>query len=111
MDVQVSKFFQEIFAQIIFNIGPSPPSTTKSSGGVPNGRIGGGAVFIIILFVLVFVYFVGFALFYRFRMDRSGTELIAHRTFWVALPGYAKDGAIHVYRKVANKGDTPYQSV
>jgi hypothetical protein len=44
-------------------------------------------------------------------MEKSGADLVAHRTFWAALPGYAKDGAVHVYRRVAGKGDTPYQSV
>ncbi|CAF2813703.1 unnamed protein product [Rotaria sp. Silwood2] len=92
--------------------GPSPDTTTKSSGGGgSSGGITGGAVFIIILCVLLVVYFVGFAVFYRFRLERAGVELIAHRTFWVGLPGYAKDGVVHIYRRVLNKGDTPYQSV
>jgi hypothetical protein len=49
-------------------------------------------------------------LFYRFHQQKSGAELIAHRTFWFALPGYARDGAVYAYRRVTNKGDTPYQS-
>jgi len=92
--------------------GPGPQTSTKPSGGGDGTGIGGGAVFIIILLVLVFVYFAGFAAFYRFRMERSGVELIAHRTFWGALPGYAKDGAVHVYRRIASKGGgNTYQSV
>ncbi|CAF3675806.1 unnamed protein product [Rotaria sp. Silwood1] len=89
-----------------------PETTTKSSGG-GGGKSGlsGGAVFIIIICVLLVTYFVGFAAYYRFRLERAGVELIAHRTFWVGLPGYAKDGVVHVYRRVLNKGDTPYQSV
>ena len=87
-----------------------PQTSTKSPGGGGGGGLGGGAAFIIILLVLAFVYFVGFALYYRFRLQRTGTELIPHRTFWVALPGYAKNGAVYVYHRVSKKGDT-YQSV
>ncbi|CAF3522807.1 unnamed protein product [Rotaria socialis] len=92
--------------------GGGPQTTTKSSGGKGGkGGITGGAVFIILLVVLFVVYFIGFAAYYRFRLERTGVELIAHRTFWVGLPSYAKDGAVHIYRRVLNKGDTPYQSV
>ncbi|CAF1007924.1 unnamed protein product [Adineta ricciae] len=87
----------------------SPDTTTKSSKG-GGGGIGGGAVFVLILFILVLVYFVGFALFARFRLQRTGVDLIANRTFWVALPGYAKDGAVYLYGRVANRS-TNYQSV
>ena len=73
--------------------------------------LSGGAIFFILLAVFFVVYFVGFGVFYRFRLQRSGVDLIAHRTFWVALPGYAKDGVVHVYRAVVHRGDTPYQSV
>ncbi|UJR08149.1 hypothetical protein I4U23_012425 [Adineta vaga] len=86
------------------------PTTTKSPGGGGGGGLGGGGAFIIILLVLAFVYFVGFALYARFRLERSGVELIPHRTFWVALPGYAKDGVVYLYSRVTNK-TTTYQSV
>jgi len=92
----------------MFDIG-GPQTTTKSPSGGGGHGIGGGGVFIILLIVLAFVYFVGFALFYRFHQQKSGAELIAHRTFWFALPGYARDGAVYAYRRVTNKGDTPYQ--
>lgn len=90
--------------------GGPPHSTTKSPDGDRGHGIGGGGVFIIILIVLAVVYFVGFALYYRFRLQRSGAELIAHRTFWASLPGYAKDGAVFVYQRATSKGST-YQSV
>jgi hypothetical protein len=89
---------------------PSPGTSTRSPIG-PGTGIGGGAVFIIILLVVAFVYFVGFAAYFRFRHQRTGKELIANRTFWVALPTYAKYGVIYVYRRATGKGDTPYQSV
>jgi len=104
-------FEEKIFFLIIFSIGGPQPSTTKSPGGGGGTGIGGGTVFIIILLVLVFVYFVGFASFYRFHHQRTGVELIAHRTFWFSLPGYAKDGAVFVYRRVSNKGGDSYQGV
>ncbi len=109
MDVKVSELSRQIFLLIIFDI-DTPQTTTKSpSGG--GGGIAGGVVFIIILIVPTFSYFVGFALFYRFHQQKSGVELIPHRTFWVALPGYARDGVVYVYRRVSSKGGTPYQSV
>ena len=90
----------------------APQSTTKnpSGGGGGGGRIGGGTVFIIILIVLAFVYLVGFALFYHFRHQRHGVELIPHREFWTGLPGYARDGATYVFRRATGKGDANYQS-
>jgi hypothetical protein len=95
--------------------GPQPPSTTKSGGGGGGGGGGGssvgGTVFVVLLLVLIFVYFVGFAVYYRIRQQKTGVDLIAHRTFWGGLPGYAKDGAVYVYRRIANKGGDPYSSV
>jgi hypothetical protein len=57
------------------------------------------------------VYFIGFAAFYRFRHQRSGVDLIAHRTFWVALPVYAKGGVTYIFRRVTGKGGGEYQAV
>ena len=53
----------------------------------------------------------GFAVFYRVRHQRRGLDLIAHRTFWVALPVYARDGVVYLFRRVTGKGDASYQSV
>jgi hypothetical protein len=69
-----------------------------------------GAVFIIILLVLAVIYLAVFAIYYRFRHQRTGVDLIAHRTFWVALPMYAKGGVTHIFRTVTGKGGQ-YQSV
>ncbi len=57
------------------------------------------------------MYFIGFAAFYRFRHQRSGVDLIAHRTFWVALPVYAKGGVTYIFRRVTGKGGGEYQAV
>ena len=97
---------------LIISIADTPPSTTPGGDDHGSGKgLSGGAIFFILLAVFFVVYFVGFGVFYRFRLQRSGVDLIAHRTFWVALPGYAKDGVVHVYRAVVHRGDTPYQSV
>jgi len=85
----------------------------KSGGGGGDGSgsgIPGGAVFLIILLVLLVVYFVGFALFYRIREQKTGADLIAHRTFWVSLPVYAKGGVMCIVHKVTGKGGQ-YESV
>jgi hypothetical protein len=89
--------------------GPGPQTSPKTP--TAGGSSVGGTVFVVLLLVLLFVYFVGFAVFYRVREQKSGVDLIAHRTFWVALPGYAKDGAVYVYRRIASRGADPYSSV
>ncbi len=77
-----------------------------ADGGIP-----GGAIFIIILLVLAVVYFAGFAIYYRFLQHRTGVDVIAHRTFWVSLPVYARDGVIYIFRRVTGKGGLEYQKV
>ena len=112
MDVPVSDSVWE--ESLLSNANASlggPQSTTGKPGGGGGGGVGGGTVFIIILLVLIVVYVVGFAAFYRFRHQRSGLELIPHRTFWTGLPGYARDGAVYVYRRTTGKGEKNYQSV
>jgi hypothetical protein len=85
------------------------------SGKGPSGGGGGsfpiGAIFIIALVALAVVYFTVFALYYRFRLHQSGRDLIAHRTFWVGVPVYAKDGVVYLFRRVTGKGGLEYRSV
>jgi len=80
----------------------------------PSGDGGGvsvGLVFIIILIAGASVYLIGFTLYNRFGLHRNGAEMIPHRTFWVAVPARAKDGAVFLFRKVTGKGGLEYQSV
>jgi hypothetical protein len=77
-----------------------------SGGGLP-----AGAIFLIILVALAVIYLAVFAVYNRFRHQRSGVDLIAHRTFWVAVPVYAKDGVRFLFYKVTGKGAPTYQSV
>lgn len=96
---------------------PPPPRTTSSGGGGGGGDGGGGSsgtggiVFIVLLLALLAVYFVGFGLFYRYRQNKSGAELIAHRTFWGSLPGLAKDGVVFVFQGIRSKCGGGYGSV
>lgn len=84
---------------------------TKPSGGGGGSTIGAGSVFIIILVVLAVVYLVGFAAYYGIRHQKRGVDLIAHRTFWIALPVYARDGVLYLFHRVTGKGSGAYQSV
>ncbi len=88
---------------------------TGGSGGGGDGGSGGvitgGAVFIIILVTVVVIYLVVFAVFNGVRHQRRGVDLIAHRTFWVAVPVYAKDGFRYLFYRVTGKGGGAYQSV
>ena len=97
---------------------PPPPRTTTPKGGGGGGGGGGsgggtgGIVFIVLLLALLAVYFVGFGVFYRYRQDKSGADLIAHRTFWGSLPGLAKDGVVFVFQGIRSKcGGGGYGSV
>ena len=85
------------------------PTTKKPKP--PGGGTSGGTVIIIIFLVVAVVYFVGFAAYYRFRLQRSGIDLIAHRTFWVALPSYVRDGTTYTFRRMTGKPAGSYQSV
>jgi hypothetical protein len=82
---------------------PGPP---KGGGGVPVGT-----VILIIIVAVAFIYFVVFALYNRFRLQQTGLDIIPHRTFWVAVPVYAKDGVVFLFRKATGKGGLEYRSV
>jgi len=69
-----------------------------------------GAIFLIALVALAVIYFTVFALYNRFRLQASGRDLIAHRTFWVGVPVYAKDGVVYLFRRATGKGGE-YRSV
>ncbi|CAF1110450.1 unnamed protein product [Didymodactylos carnosus] len=85
----------------------------KGPGPGPGKKKGlsGGAVVIIITICLLFVYIVGTISYNKFHLKQTGVELIPHRTFWIALPGYAKDGVVHSYKTIRGGKGTGYQSV
>ncbi|CAF1588949.1 unnamed protein product [Rotaria sp. Silwood1] len=70
-----------------------------------------GTILIIILVAVVFLYLITFISYNRFRLQRSGIDLIPHRKFWIVLPGYAKDGIIFVYHRAICSSRGVYQSV
>jgi len=61
--------------------------------------ISGGWIFIIILFSLSFLYFVGGVAYQKFKNHATGLELIPNVHFWISLPGLVKDGNLYLYRK------------
>ena len=71
----------------------------KGPGPSGGGSFPIGAIFIIALLAIAVIYFTVFALYSRFRLQQSGRDLIAHRTFWAGLPGQAKDGVMFIVRR------------
>ncbi|CAF3188455.1 unnamed protein product [Rotaria socialis] len=76
----------------------------------PNKGLSGGAVLLIIVVVLVFIYLITFMSFNKFKREATGLDILPHRSFWISLPGYSKDGVIFIFQKLTNKGAT-YQTV
>jgi len=93
------------------NLPGAGPSTSPSPSGGGGGSFPIGAIFLIIIVALALVYFTIFALYNRFRLQQSGRDLIAHRTFWTGVPVYAKDGVVYLFRRVTGKGGLEYRSV
>ncbi len=81
----------------------------SGAGGSGSG-ISGGLVFIIILIAFAFLYLTVFIILNRVRHQRTGLDLIPHRTFWVAVPGSAKDGVKYLYLRARGKPGLEYQS-
>ena len=85
----------------------------RCSGSKPSGGGGssltGGAIFIIILVVVIVLYLVVFTVINAAVHHKRGVELIPHREFWVASPGYVKDGFLFIIRRSTGKG--VYQAV
>ncbi|CAF1195935.1 unnamed protein product [Rotaria sp. Silwood1] len=62
------------------------------NGQEPSNGLSGGAVFLIILFSVTFVYMVGGLLYNGFVQHKSGLNLLPHAQFWIGLPLYAIEG-------------------
>ena len=103
-----SYFFERQHTKFsIFLAGPPPETTTRGGGG--SGSSVGGAIFLGLLFGLLVVYFVGFALYNRVQLNKSGLEVIPHRGFWSGFGGYVAEGFRFTFHKITGKGQ--YQSV
>lgn len=77
------------------------PGKCQFSGG--SGSIGGGAVFLIILFVLVFVYILGGITFLKVFRGASGADMIPHRLLWLNILSYTIDGFRYSFQVVRHQ--------
>ena len=80
------------------------PGKCRYSGG----SLSGGAVFVIILLVLVSVYIIGGMIYMRVARGASGVDLIPNRSLWLGILDNAKHGfkyCIQVIRGGSSSGD------
>jgi hypothetical protein len=74
--------------------------------------IGGGAVFVIILIVLLFVYIVGGMIFQRFVRGATGPDIIPNRLVWTNVASYANGGLRYSIQVVRNRSlEVDYQKI
>ncbi|KAL6058396.1 Maintenance of telomere capping protein 6 [Balamuthia mandrillaris] len=62
--------------------------------------ISGGWIFIICLFSVTLLYFVGGVLYQKFKNNATGKDLIPNVGFWTSLPGLVKDGFVFTFSKI-----------
>ncbi len=58
-----------------------------------DGSLSGGAVFVIILLVLVSVYIIGGMIFSKVYRGATGAEMIPNRSLWLGILSYAIEGS------------------
>ncbi|CAF2045809.1 unnamed protein product [Rotaria magnacalcarata] len=92
--------------------------TIKAAEACPLTKdLTGGAIFIIILFVLIIVYAVSGVLYNRFKHKESGLALLPHVSFWLHLGGLTLNGCkftwncIHSCSRQTSTSSTTYESV
>ncbi|CAF3782519.1 unnamed protein product [Rotaria socialis] len=92
--------------------------TIKAAEACPLTKdLTGGAIFIIILFVLVIVYVVSGVLYNRFKRKETGLALLPHVSFWLHLGGLSLHGCKFTWnciRRCSWQTSTPstaYESV
>lgn len=73
------------------------PYTGSSKKG-----LSGGAVFIIILFVVIVVYLAGGILYNRYKQERQGLEVLPHLNFWLQLGTLFKTGCHFSWNFIRN---------
>lgn len=57
-----------------------------------DSSLSGGAIFLIILVVLLFVYIVGGMIFFKFVRGATGPDMIPNRLIWLNILSFAIDG-------------------
>jgi len=73
------------------------------------GGLSGGALFLIILVSILFVYFVGGLLYNKF-VKKEGFKPL-HAEFWADLPALVKDGVMFVVNKAKGGGQDKYEEL
>jgi hypothetical protein len=68
-----------------------------------SGSIGGGAVFVIILVVLIFVYIVGGMIFLKYKHGATGSDMIPNRSMWLNLTSHTVDGVRYSIQVIRNR--------
>ena len=66
------------------------------------------------LICATFLYLVGGVLWNKYRLEKSGLELIPNIDFWLALPGLVKDGCFYSWEKanaLREKFSSRYETV
>ncbi|CAF0920440.1 unnamed protein product [Rotaria sp. Silwood1] len=59
----------------------------------PDSRsISGGAIFIILLVSILFVYIIGGMIFLKYTRGATGSDMIPNRVIWINITSYALDG-------------------
>ncbi|CAF1099877.1 unnamed protein product [Rotaria sordida] len=66
--------------------------------------ITGGAIFIIILFVLIIIYLVCGILYNRYKQNQTGLAVIPNLSFWLLLGGMFVNGCKFTWNFVRNRG-------
>jgi hypothetical protein len=82
-----------------------------SSNDPTSTSFGGGAIFVIVLVVIVTIYIVGGLSWKRFRQGYRGLETIPHRDFWVNTFALTVSGCKFSLSKVCRISNSKYQSV
>jgi len=77
-----------------------------------SGSIGGGAIFVIILVVILFVYIVGGMTFLKFSRGATGADMIPNRLVWLNILSYAIDGLRYSIQVIRQKSfSIDYQKI
>lgn len=58
--------------------------------------------------VLVILYFVAGIAYNKFKLQKSGLDVVPQYTFWISIPGLVKDGVMFVVERFKRNN---YQSV
>lgn len=69
-------------------------------GGDGDDGLSGGAIFLIILFVCIFLYVAIGCIVCMKKYEKRGLDACPHKDFWFAIPGLTKDGCIFTVGKI-----------